>query len=110
VSTGDPGDPGDPGTENPEEPDDRDDEQDQAATAGCFVATAAYGSYAHPDVVALRRFKDEVLDRHAAGRAFVRLYWIVGPKLARRVSADGRSGRAARALLAPLARLARRRP
>ena len=35
---------------------------------GCFVATAAYGSWSHPDVVDLRRFRDEVLVQ-ARGRA-----------------------------------------
>jgi uncharacterized protein YkwD len=109
VSTDDPG-TDDPGTDDPgTDPDNPDDEDKQAAsTAGCFVATAAYGSYEHADVVALRRFKDGVLDRSAAGRAFVRFYWAVGPRLARLVSAEGRSGRAARTVIAPLARLARR--
>lgn len=103
-------------TDTPDDPDapdqdDQDDEDQQAreASTGCFVATAAYGSYHHPDVVALRRFKDEVLDRSRAGRAFVDFYWFVGPKLARRVATDGVSGRVARALIAPLARRAARR-
>ena len=98
-------------TDNPDDPnpDDPDDQQAREASSGCFVATAAYGSYDHPDVVALRRFKDEVLDRSVAGRAFVSFYWYVGPRLARRVSTDGISGRVARSLIAPLARRAARR-
>ena len=97
--------------EDPDDPDDEDPQDDPqtASAGGCFVATAAYGSYSHPDVIDLRRFRDEVLVRHAAGRAFIRAYWVVGPKLARLVSAEGVSGRAARALIAPLARLARER-
>ncbi|MFO1142091.1 MAG: CAP domain-containing protein [Amaricoccus sp.] len=94
---------------DPNDPNDDEDQQAREAGTGCFVATAAYGTYDHPDVVALRRFKDEVLDQSRAGRAFVRVYWYVGQRLARRVSADRTSGRIARALIAPLARRAARR-
>ncbi len=89
---------------------DRNDEEDTSASSGggCFVATAAYGSWTHPDVVALRRFRDEVLVRYPAGRAFIRAYRKAGPRLARLVSPKGTSGRVARALLAPAARLAAR--
>ena len=86
--------------EDPDQPQDADEEDQRdaetASAGGCFVATAAYGSWSHPDVVALRRFRDEVLTRHAAGRAFIRAYRIVGPKLARLVSAEApvRPGRA----------------
>lgn len=61
-----------------------DDPQDygSASGGGCFVATAAFGDRMHPDVVALRIFRDHHLVRTAAGRSFVRLYWIVGPRLA----------------------------
>ena len=34
-------------------------------------------------------FRDEVLVRHPAGRAFIRAYRVVGPKLARLVSPEG---------------------
>jgi hypothetical protein len=95
--------------EPPQDPDEEEQEPVSASAGGCFVATAAYGSWSHPDVVALRRFRDEVLAAHAAGRAFIRAYRFLGPKLARRVSPTRPSGRAARALIAPLARLARRR-
>ena len=80
-----------------------------ASAGGCFVATAAYGSRTHPDVVALRRFRDKVLVRSAQGRAFVAAYRVLGPRMARFVVPDGASGRAARATIAPLARLAARR-
>jgi hypothetical protein len=105
----DPGDlPEDP--DAPPDPDDPNEDQEQSsAGGGCFVATAAYGSYGHPDVVALRRFRDEVLVHHATGRALIRWYLRVGPRLGRRVRPDGVSGRIARALIAPLARLVARR-
>ena len=97
---------GDPG--DPQEPDEEEGET-AAHAGGCFVATAAYGDRLHPDVVALRRFRDEVLVRHPAGRAFVRGYRRWGPVLARGVAPGGVSGRIARAVLAPVARLTRRR-
>lgn len=108
VEEGDGEDPDDPG--GPQDPDDEEEERDAATDGGgCFVATAAYGDRLHPDVVALRRFRDEVLVRRAAGRAFVGAYRRWGPVLARVVAPERRSGRVARAVLAPLARLVRRR-
>jgi hypothetical protein len=100
----------DDGPDSPDDPASPEEEDEQeAATAsagGCFVATAAYGSYWHPDVVRLRRFRDEVLVNHPFGRAFIRAYLVIGPKLACLVSPQGRSGRVARALISPLARRA----
>lgn len=75
----------------------------QPSTAGaCFVATAAYGDAAHPDVILLRRLRDEVLVRSAAGRAFIRAYWRIGPVLARLVRARGATGRMTRLALRPV--------
>lgn len=51
--------------------------------ATCFVATAAYGDAAHPDVVYLRWYRDNILRRSAVGRAFIWTYWRVGPQLAK---------------------------
>jgi hypothetical protein len=49
----------------------------------CFVATAVYGSYDAPEVLTLRKFRDEVLRKSCAGRAFITLYYRYGPYLAR---------------------------
>lgn len=96
-----------PGEDDPDDEDETD--AMSASTGGCFVATAAYGSRTHPEVVALRRFRDEVLVRHAAGRAFVAAYRVLGPRMARLVAPGAASGRVARAIIGPLARLAARR-
>jgi hypothetical protein len=48
---------------------------------GCYVATAVYGSYNCPEVWALRRFRDQVLQPYAIGRMFVRAYYAISPRL-----------------------------
>lgn len=48
---------------------------------GCYIATACYGSYEHPDVLVLRRYRDENLLNTAIGRAFVRVYYAVSPAI-----------------------------
>ncbi|WCR02235.1 calcium-binding protein [Paracoccus saliphilus] len=82
--------------ETEEEPEDED--TDQAGEA-CFVATAAYGDPYHPDVVALRAFRDLHLSRYRLGRAFIRFYWRVGPKLASMTKPPSIHGRVCRYII-----------
>ena len=71
----------------------------------CFVATACYGDFDHPDVAALRRWRDEALLPTPAGRCFVRLYYAAGPALARALARHPRLAAAVRRrVLAPLVR------
>ncbi|RLD12901.1 MAG: hypothetical protein DRI28_06930, partial [Caldiserica bacterium] len=49
---------------------------------GCFIATAAYGSYQEKHVWILRQFRDKYLLTNTAGKAFVRWYYKHSPKYA----------------------------
>ena len=72
---------------------------------GCFVATAVYGDADHPQVAALRRFRDERLLQHTTGRTAVRLYYLAGPVLARFLADHPRIIRLCRMVLDRLAQV-----
>ena len=48
----------------------------------CFIATAAFGSYDHPTVRVLRKFRDQFLAPMPGGKAIIGAYYRVGPTLA----------------------------
>lgn len=52
---------------------------------GCYIATAVYGSYDAPQVLTLRRFRDERLKKTALGRLFIRVYYRLSPPAAARL-------------------------
>jgi Tol biopolymer transport system component len=49
---------------------------------GCFIATAAYGSYLDPHVAVLRGFRDKYLVTNPLGRGFVSYYYEISPPIA----------------------------
>ncbi len=51
-------------------------------SAGCFIATAAYGSALDPHVTILRAFRDTFLLTNSGGTAFVRFYYRHSPPIA----------------------------
>lgn len=71
-------------------------------SSGCFIATAAYGSYLDAEVMELRRFRDRVLLRTAAGRTFVGWYYRASPPLADWIRHRAWARALARTLLTPV--------
>ena len=51
------------------------------SSGGCYIATCVYGSYNCPEVWTLRRYRDNTLAATWYGRAFIRVYYAVSPKL-----------------------------
>lgn len=49
---------------------------------GCFIATAAFGSYLDPHVMVLRHFRDNVLLQSEIGTEFVKFYYKYSPPVA----------------------------
>ena len=54
-------------------------EAEKQASA-CYIATMVYGDYNHPQVVALRGFRDDFLRTSVLGRAFIGFYYKNSPK------------------------------
>jgi len=52
-----------------------------SSSGGCYIATMAYGSYEHPQVMVLRQFRDIVLYKSVLGRWFIKFYYHYSPKL-----------------------------
>jgi hypothetical protein len=83
------------------------------STSPCFVSSAVYGDAGHPDVVALRDWRDRHLEPGARGRAAMRAldaaYARVGPACAGFAEGRPRLARALRRFVfAPAARALRR--
>lgn len=70
----------------------------------CFVATACYGDFDHPDVLAFRRWRDDTLLQSPFGRAFVLFYYRFSPPVASQIARLPRLASVIRQyVLAPLA-------
>ncbi len=68
----------------------------------CFIATAAYGSLAHPHVEVLRIFRDLYLKPFVLGRTFIDTYYHYSPALARVIEQHPLLRPAVRVLLLPV--------
>lgn len=70
--------------------------------SGCFIATAAYGSYFEEHVQILRNFRDVYLLTNDWGRAFVGFYYRHSPAIAEVIAKNGGLRAAVRLGLAPV--------
>ena len=66
---------------------------------GCYIATMAYGDYNHPQVLILRKFRDEKLSSSAFGRWFIKTYYHYSPKLVEQLKNSKRINRSIRSTL-----------
>jgi len=48
-------------------------------SSGCYIASMAYGSYEHPQVLILREYRDNKLSCSILGRAFIKFYYAISP-------------------------------
>lgn len=69
------------------------------SSGGCYIATMAYGSYEHPQVLVLRQFRDEVLDKSAFGKWFIRTYYHYSPMLVEKLKEHKKTNLVIRKLL-----------
>ncbi|WP_310728099.1 CFI-box-CTERM domain-containing protein [Burkholderia multivorans] len=76
----------------------------------CFIASAVYGSYDAPEVVALRAFRDNVLRATKAGRWTIRAYYRASPPFARFLHAHPKLTRHIKPILDVVVRSIQARP
>ena len=74
-------------------------------SGGCYIATAVYGDYEAPQVLALRRFRDEVLLKSKAGQTFVSFYYKHSPRFAEKLKNHKRANRLVRFILDGVVRI-----
>lgn len=70
---------------------------------GCYIATMAYGDYDHPQVMELRKFRDEKLANWIFGNSSIRFYYAISPHLVKRLKDQKGINRVIRILLDKIA-------
>ena len=78
-------------------------DSEDSSRGGCFIATAAYGSYLDPHVKILRDFRDTLLIPSSLGRRLVHLYYRYSPRMASHVGRNRPLRFLTRQALLPLA-------
>jgi len=69
---------------------------------GCFIASAAYGSYLNPHVYILRNFRDHYLLTNYFGKKFVEFYYRNSPPVAKVIATNDFLKTATRLALTPV--------
>ena len=71
----------------------------KSKNGGCYIATMAYGDYDNPQVLILRKYRDEKLSKSAFGRWFIKTYYHYSPKLVEQLKNSKRTNSAIRSTL-----------
>lgn len=56
-------------------------ENEEQPKGGCYIATCVYGSYNSPEVMILRKYRDNKLAKTIKGRMFIKIYYKISPFL-----------------------------
>jgi hypothetical protein len=75
-------------------------------SSGCFIATACYGDSEHPDVLALRHWRDTSLSHTRAGRCFISLYYFIAPSIAQYIDGNTAATSFVRMAISPVVKMA----
>lgn len=59
-------------------------------SGACYIATMVYGDYNHPQVMVLRKFRDDYLSARCWGRHFIKIYYKYSPRLVEKLSGHDR--------------------
>jgi len=59
-------------------------------TGGCYIATVCYGSETAPEVISLKKFRDEILSKSLFGRLFIKIYYALSPYIAEKMKNKNR--------------------
>lgn len=78
------------------------------ASDGCYIATMAYGDYEHPQVLELRKFRDEFLRKSFLGRKFIKFYYEYSPRLVEKLKDKPKTNDIIRTLLDKLVKIIRK--
>lgn len=73
--------------------------------AGCFIATATFGTSMANEVNILKKFRDNFLLRNRTGEMFVRSYYKLSPPIAGAIKRSEMLRRVVRILLIPIVKL-----
>ena len=69
---------------------------------GCFIATAAYGHAMAPEILVLKKFRDEYLLNNSFGRRFVNSYYHISPPIAKYIEKNEPAKFVVRIVLKPV--------
>jgi hypothetical protein len=61
-------------------------QQPTSSSKGCFIATACCDSAFAPEVIFLKDFRDNIMQRSALGTAVIKIYYVLSPPVARFIS------------------------